>query len=132
MDRKSYDAIMGLLRAKKNIILQGAPGVRARPSRRASRTDDGRRRPRVMLVQFRQSYSYEASRGAGSSRLSVLLLSVPPTTKRAILLLSSTRSTVLSKHFRRAVPLIESDKREVNSNFLTPASLRAPQRPHTA
>ncbi len=27
MDRKRYDAIMGLLRAKKNIILQGAPGV---------------------------------------------------------------------------------------------------------
>ena len=27
MDRERYDAIVGLLRAKKNVILQGAPGV---------------------------------------------------------------------------------------------------------
>lgn len=61
MDRKRYDAIMGLLRAKKNIILQGAPGVgKTYAAKRLAYSMMGvKDASRVMLVQFHQSYSYE-------------------------------------------------------------------------
>ena len=61
MDRKRYDAIMGLLRAKKNIILQGAPGVgKTYAAKRLAHSMMGvKDASRVMLVQFHQSYSYE-------------------------------------------------------------------------
>ena len=61
MDRKRYDAIVGLLRAKKNIILQGAPGVgKTYAAKRLAYSMMGvKDASRVMLVQFHQSYSYE-------------------------------------------------------------------------
>ena len=61
MDRERYDAIVGLLRAKKNIILQGAPGVgKTYAAKRLAYSMMGvKDASRVMLVQFHQSYSYE-------------------------------------------------------------------------
>ena len=61
MDRQRYDAIVGLLRAKKNIILQGAPGVgKTFAAKRLAYSMMGVKDvSRVMLVQFHQSYSYE-------------------------------------------------------------------------
>ena len=58
---EEYDIIVKLLDNKKNLILQGAPGVgktfiskRLAYSRIGAKCDD-----RVMMVQFHQSYSYE-------------------------------------------------------------------------
>ena len=61
MDRERYDAIVGLLRAKKNVILQGAPGVgKTYAAKRLAYSMMGvKDASRVMLIQFHQSYSYE-------------------------------------------------------------------------
>jgi len=61
MDRERYGAIVGLLKAKKNIILQGAPGVgKTFVANRLAYSMMGIKDvSRVKLVQFHQSYSYE-------------------------------------------------------------------------
>ena len=61
MDEERYDATVGVLRAKKNIILQGAPGVgKTFAAKRLAYSMMGvKDASRVMLVQFHQSYSYE-------------------------------------------------------------------------
>ena len=61
MDRDRYDAIVGLLKTKKNIILQGAPGVgKTFVAKRLAYSMMGVKDvSRVKLVQFHQSYSYE-------------------------------------------------------------------------
>ena len=61
MDRERYDTIVGLLRAKKNIIMQGAPGVgKTFAAKRLAYSMMGvKDASRVMLIQFHQSYSYE-------------------------------------------------------------------------
>ena len=61
MDREQYDAIVGLLRTKKNIIMQGAPGVgKTFAAKRLAYSMMGvKDTSRVKLVQFHQSYSYE-------------------------------------------------------------------------
>lgn len=61
MTKERYDSLVTVLRNKKNIILQGAPGVgKTFAARRLAwsmmgEADDGR----VQLVQFHQNYSYE-------------------------------------------------------------------------
>ena len=61
MDPERYDAIVGLLKTKKNIIMQGAPGVgKTFAAKRLAYSMMGvKDASRVMLVQFHQSYSYE-------------------------------------------------------------------------
>ena len=61
MDEDSYDTLVGVLRSKKNIILQGAPGVgKTFVAKRLAYSMMGVKDPeRVMMVQFHQSYSYE-------------------------------------------------------------------------
>ena len=61
MDEKCYGATVGVLRAKKNIILQGAPGVgKTFVAKRLAYSMMGIKDvSRVKLVQFHQSYSYE-------------------------------------------------------------------------
>lgn len=61
MPEERYDAIVGLLRTKKNIIMQGAPGVgKTYAAKRLAYSMMGvKDASRVMLVQFHQSYSYE-------------------------------------------------------------------------
>ncbi len=61
MDEDSYDAIVGILRSKKNLLLQGAPGVgKTFAAKRLAYSLMGvKDASRVMMVQFHQSYSYE-------------------------------------------------------------------------
>lgn len=61
MDRDHYHKLVNLLRAKKNIILQGAPGVgKTFSAKRLAYSIMGEKDvSRMMMVQFHQSYSYE-------------------------------------------------------------------------
>lgn len=61
MDEGSYDTLISLVKSKKNIILQGAPGVgKTFAAKRLAYSMMGVKDPnRVMMVQFHQSYSYE-------------------------------------------------------------------------
>lgn len=61
MDENSYETLVALIRNKKNVILQGAPGVgKTFAAKRLAYSMMGIKDPdRVMMVQFHQSYSYE-------------------------------------------------------------------------
>lgn len=61
MDKDQYETLVGLVRNKKNVILQGAPGVgKTFAAKRLAYSMMGVKDPnRVMMVQFHQSYSYE-------------------------------------------------------------------------
>ena len=61
MPEERYDVIVGLLKTKKNIIMQGAPGVgKTYAAKRLAYSMMGvKDASRVMLIQFHQSYSYE-------------------------------------------------------------------------
>ena len=61
MSEDKYQRIVSVLRSKKNIILQGAPGVgKTYAAKRFAYSMMGVKDPeRVMMIQFHQSYSYE-------------------------------------------------------------------------
>lgn len=61
MNKQQYDMLTGLIRNKKNVILQGAPGVgKTFAAKRLAYSMMGvMDKKRVMMVQFHQSYSYE-------------------------------------------------------------------------
>lgn len=61
MSREDYDTLVGLIRNKKNVILQGPPGVGKTfaAKRLAYSMIKEKNQDRVQLVQFHQSYTYE-------------------------------------------------------------------------
>ena len=61
MSQEEYNTLVELLRYKKNIILQGAPGVgKTFAAKRLAYSIMGEKDPnRVAMIQFHQSYSYE-------------------------------------------------------------------------
>lgn len=61
MNRDAYEQLKGLLLRKKNLILQGAPGVgKTFAAKRLAYAIMGEKnRDRVKVVQFHQNYSYE-------------------------------------------------------------------------
>ena len=61
MNDETYNTLVSLVKSKKNIILQGAPGVgKTFAAKRLAYSMMGVKDPnRVMMVQFHQSYSYE-------------------------------------------------------------------------
>ena len=60
-DTEEYDTLVGLLRYKKNLILQGAPGVgKTHIAKRLAYSMMGvKDDSRIAMIQFHQSYSYE-------------------------------------------------------------------------
>lgn len=61
MDEETYDRMRALLEDKKNIILQGAPGVgKTYTAKRLAYSILGNKdKDKIEMVQFHQSYSYE-------------------------------------------------------------------------
>lgn len=61
MNEDSYNTLVNVLRNKKNIILEGAPGVgKTYAAKRLAYSMFGEmNQDRVMMIQFHQSYSYE-------------------------------------------------------------------------
>ncbi len=61
MDGQKYDKLVAVLRNKKNVILQGAPGVgKTFAAKRLAHSMMGEKDDsRIELVQFHQNYSYE-------------------------------------------------------------------------
>ncbi len=61
MESERYETLVNLLKSKKNLIIQGAPGVgKTFVAKRLAYSIMGKRdTSRVMMVQFHQSYSYE-------------------------------------------------------------------------
>ena len=61
MSEQDYETLVNVLKMKKNIILQGAPGVgKTFTAKRLTYSIIGAKNPdRVQMIQFHQSYSYE-------------------------------------------------------------------------
>lgn len=61
MSEQDYETLVNVLKMKKNIILQGAPGVGKTftAKRLAYSIIDSKNPDRVQMIQFHQSYSYE-------------------------------------------------------------------------
>ena len=61
MSEQDYETLVNVLKMKKNIILQGAPGVgKTFTAKRPAYSIIGAKNPdRVQMIQFHQSYSYE-------------------------------------------------------------------------
>lgn len=61
MDEHDYETLVNVLKIKKNIILQGAPGVgKTFTAKRLAYSIIGSKNPEhVQMIQFHQSYSYE-------------------------------------------------------------------------
>ena len=125
MSPKLYKTLKGLLLRKKNIILQGAPGVgKTFAAKRLAFSIIGKKdTSRVRIVQFHQSYSYEdfimGWRPDGSSfKLEegpfykfCKLAEVDDENEPYFFIIDEINRGILSKIFGELLMLIEGDKR---------------------
>ena len=126
LDESSYDTLVGLVKTKKNVILQGAPGVgKTYAANRLAYSIMGEKnKDRVMMVQFHQSYSYEdfiegfrpASEGSGfeikkGSFYNFCKKAADDLENEYFFIIDEINRGNLSKIFGELFMLIEKDKR---------------------
>ena len=126
MGEEAYNTLIELIRIKKNVILQGAPGVgKTYAANRLAYSMLGEKnKDHVMMVQFHQSYSYEdfiegfrpASDGNGfeikkGSFYSFCKKAADDLENKYFFIIDEINRGNLSKIFGELFMLIESDKR---------------------
>ena len=126
MDEDTYNTLTGLIDTKKNVILQGAPGVgKTYAANRLAYSIMGEKnKDRVMMVQFHQSYSYEdfiegfrpASEGSGfeikkGSFYNFCKKAADDLENKYFFIIDEINRGNLSKIFGELFMLIEKDKR---------------------
>lgn len=131
MAPEEYDILVDLLRTKKNVILQGAPGVgKTFAAKRLAYSMIGEKnKERVMMVQFHQSYTYEdfimgfRPNETGFELKRGAFYNFCKTAKDDIdneyfFIIDEINRGNLSKIFGELFMLIESDKRDIELQLL--------------